>query len=597
VPRSQLKLTAALAGLVALVLAVAGGKAERDLREGAIRRIERSLEDRADLVREIVRGVPLDSASAGRLARLAERLAQAGGARVTLMAPDGTVVADSDVALARIPDVASHADRPEVRAALAGRVGRAVRRSATVGRELYYVAIPVEGGEGGAVRLAVDLSDVEAAVWDLRLSLLAGGAVGLAAAMVLGYALAWYSMRPVERLRRAASRLARGEPAHRLPIGAGDPLAPVADAINQVGDQLRLRLEQVTLEKNQLQAVIDSMVEGVLVVDAKGAILLANTRLRELYDVWGELLGRTPLQAIRNAEMDALLRDAAGTDEPVSREMGTGPPRGAILHGHAIRFPAGHGPRAGTVAVFHDVTELHRLEKVRRDFVANASHELRTPLAAIRGYAERLLEERGRSAAEQRTHAEVIDRHARRLQALVDDLLELSRIESRETSLQLSPVEVADLAATLVRDSRARFDAKSLDVRVRQVGSPKAWADPRAVEQIVTNLLDNAAKYTEAGGRIDVEVEGTATSVRIAVSDTGIGIPQEDRDRIFERFYRVDKARSRALGGTGLGLAIVKHLVQRLGGQVAVRSDPGRGSRFTVTLPAAPAAGGETGDA
>jgi two-component system phosphate regulon sensor histidine kinase PhoR len=255
------------------------------------------------------------------------------------------------------------------------------------------------------------------------------------------------------------------------------------------------------------------------------------------------------------------------------------------LRVHAVRLPLGGAARAGTVAVLHDVTELMQLEKMRREFVANASHELRTPLAAIRGFAETLLGSPVLSDADRRAYLEVIDRHARRLSAIVGDLLELSKIESRETSPERLAVDTVKLAETLLHDWRPRLEEKQLTATLTSERPGIAWADPQACEQILSNLLDNAIKYTEPGGSIALRIGGDDRHVRIDVADTGMGIPERDLSRIFERFYRVDQARSRSQGGTGLGLAIVKHLVQSLGGEIEVESQLGRGSTFSFTLP------------
>jgi two-component system phosphate regulon sensor histidine kinase PhoR len=239
------------------------------------------------------------------------------------------------------------------------------------------------------------------------------------------------------------------------------------------------------------------------------------------------------------------------------------------------------------VAVLHDVSELAHVETMRREFVANASHELRTPLAAIRGFAETLLGDPALPDEQRQNYLEVIDRHARRLGTLVDDLLELSRIESGQAPLDLQPVDVAAIASGLLRDVETRLAERRLEADSQLSGPGEAWADPRAVWQILSNLLDNAIKYTEPGGRIRIRIVGDSRTVRVAVSDSGTGIPERDLARIFERFYRVDRARSRALGGTGLGLSIVKHLVQSQGGEITVESELGRGSTFRFNLPRA----------
>jgi two-component system phosphate regulon sensor histidine kinase PhoR len=327
------------------------------------------------------------------------------------------------------------------------------------------------------------------------------------------------------------------------------------------------------------------MVEGVVVVDHDQRILLGNQHLRDFFGTAAELRGRTALEAIRHAELAGVLKAAADSDEPVSRAIEVAHPVHRTLRVHAVRLPPVGAAGAGTVAVLHDVTELMQLEKMRREFVANASHELRTPLAAIRGFAETLLGGAPLSEADRRAYLEVIDRHARRLSSLVGDLLELSKIESRETKLDLAPIDLAKLAETLLHDWRPRLEEHQLTATLSSHRLGIAWADAQACEQILSNLLDNAIKYTDPGGSIEVRIGGDERSVRVDVADTGMGIPERDLSRIFERFYRVDPARSRSQGGTGLGLAIVKHLVQSLGGEIQVESQLGRGSTFSFSLP------------
>jgi len=585
VTRSQLKLMAALAALVLLVVLVFGALAERGLRALSLERIEHSLEARALLVRDLVAGMPLAPDNEVALDALADRASRSAGARVTLIARDGRVVGDSDVPVDALARVANHADRPEIASAFAGEVGTSSRRSATVGRALLYLAVPVPGNSGGAVRLAVDLSEMEAAVSDLRRTLLTAGAIGLLAAVALSYGLSWLTLRPLEEMRRVAAAIAGGDLDDRLPIRSADGLGEISNAINHMAEQLRERLAQMTREKEQLDAVLDGMTEGVLVVDGAGHVVVANERLREFFGSHGEAIGRSPLEVIRNAEVEKALHEAGETDAPISREIQLHHPTARFLRLQAVRFFSGSGERLGTVAVFHDVTELKRLEKVRRDFVANASHELRTPLAAIQGFAETLLGSPDLGAADVRNYVEIIDRHAKRLGNLVRDLLDLSQIESREVQLERGQVDVAALTRRVLSDWRVRFAEKHLEILDGAPANLGAWTDSQALEQILTNLIDNACKYTDEGGSIEVGMQPEGDSIRIWVSDSGIGIPLADQARIFERFYRVDRARSRALGGTGLGLSIVKHLVQSLGGEISVESEPGKGTCFLFTLP------------
>ncbi|MCG8588933.1 MAG: ATP-binding protein [Proteobacteria bacterium] len=579
--RLHWKLLGALAALVVTVVALTGILAERSLRLRERERIEASLGERTRLVRELVADLPLDTTPSDQLAPLVHQAAAHAGARVTLLASDGRVVADSELTLAGLARVENHGARPEVREALAGRVGVSSRRSGTVGRPLLYMAVPAPAG--GAVRLAVDLAQIEALAAELRRELLVAAVIGLAAALALSALLAWLTLRRVELLRQAVAAIAGGDLERRLRWGTGDELNEIAGAIDAMAEQLGLRLAEAEAEKDRLGAVLASMVEGVLVLGPEGRVALATPRLQEQLSAWGDVAGRTVLELVRHAELADALGEAAESPTPVVREFAVGDKGERHLLMNAARFPA-TGPRAGTVAVFHDVSEVRRLEEVRRDFIANASHELRTPLTAIRGFADTLLSAE-LQPDELKSYLEVIVRNSERLQNLMDDLLELSRIESRKVPLHPTEVDVGRLARMLVLDLGPRLEEAQLRAEVVEENPPPAYADRRAVEQVLSNLLDNAVKYSDPQGEIRVTITGQDRLVSVEVADTGIGIPEAAQQRIFERFYRVDVARSRALGGTGLGLAIVKHLVQASGGHLSVQSHEGRGSRFRFTLP------------
>lgn len=583
ISRLQLRLTAWLAGLVIAIVSVSGVLAERGLVARERARIDASLAERTALVAELVAGIPFSTSEMARLDALADRAAEIADARVTLISREGVVLGDSDVSTSLLPDIESHADRPEVRAALSGSIGTSSRSSTTVWRPLEYLAIPVEGG---VVRLAVDLDTIEEMRAELRRELLIAGMLGLAAALVLSYFISGRTLRPVGELREVVQAIAAGDLSHRLRWREGDDLREIAGSINSMAEQLGQRLDDATAEKEELEAVLTSMVEGVLVLDGDRRIVLANPRCRELLSLWGEVEGRLPIEVIRNPQLDSALERAAREPVPVvdELEIGPGSPEERHLLVHAVSLAPG-AVRARTVAVFHDVTEIRRLEQVRSDFIANASHELRTPLTAIRGFAETLAT--GHHGPEEiESHIDTILRNAQRLQNLIEDLLDLSRIESRKVPLRPSEIDVSGLCRQLVEDMKLRLADASLTVSVDGAEPVLAWADHRGLEQVLANLLDNAVTYSNAGGHIAVSCWREGSKAFIAIQDTGIGIPAQDQNRIFERFYRVDSARSRALGGTGLGLSIVKHIVQSMGGSVSLESEVGKGSRFVVSLTA-----------
>ena len=582
-PRIQRRVMLALAALVVTVSAVAGLWADRSLRARELAHIESWLGSSARTVAELARELPFDVAHERELSELALRASAATRARVTLIAPDGTVVADSDVRSEDLSSVENHASRPEVAEALAGRTGANTRRSETVGRDFLYVGVAREPpSPPGVVRVAADLAAVDLTVGELRSALLAGLVLALAASLVLSYLFARALLRPLWAFHAALARLSSGEPGARVRWRSNDELGDLARAFDGMAEDLEQRNEAIVAERDRLAAVLSVMVEGVLVVDAEERIVLANPRLRELLGIRGEIEGLRPLAAVRNADVDDALRAALAESQPVHREIALAGVERRVLAVHAASFAIGDAK--GAVAVFHDMTEVRRLETVRRDFVANASHEIKTPLTAIRGFAETLLgsELPPRDA---RSYLEIILRHSERLSQLVEDLLELSRLESGKFTLEPEPLDLGVLVAKLCRELEPRLRERGISVRIAAEGAPRAFADARAVEQILSNLLDNALKYSDSEREIEVRIQAEGDDVRVDVADQGIGIPEADRARIFERFYRVDRGRSRDQGGTGLGLSIVKHLVQACGGDVWVESTPGVGSTFSFTLP------------
>ena len=583
---AQGRLVLAVAALTALVLLASGWAAERGLRAREMARLEDDLERGALLVRELVAGVPFLPERSADLQGAALRASGAASLRVTLVAPDGRVLADSDVALADLAGLENDAGRPEVDAALAGGVGHDARTSQRVGRRFLYLAVPAAEGTGaGAVRVATDLGAIDRQAASLRRELAVAGLAALVCVLPLTLLLSHLALRPLREIAEVVHSIAEGDLDRRLPRGAPDEFGRIATAVNEMAEQLRARLRELTEDKERLQAVLAGMVEGVLVVDAEQRVVLANPRLRELFAFRGSAVGRPHWEVVRRADVQEAIAKAVLQADPIVGDVSTEGAEPRQLQLHAVRFPAS-GALLGVVAVFHDVTEIRRLERMRRDFVANVSHELKTPLTAIRGFAETL---RGSEVPEAQRHAflDVILRHAERLARLIDDILELSRVEGRQQPFVAAEVDVARVAAVLLRDLAPQLEARRIRAEVAPGARGVAFADRRAVEQILSNLLENAAKYTEPGGRIEVRVGEAESQIRVEVADNGIGIPPEDLPRIFERFYRVDKARSRDLGGTGLGLAIVKHLAQAQGGEVSVRSRTGEGSSFTVVLPRA----------
>ena len=587
-----LKLTLTLLGFVAASVLVSGLYLNHALERLAVESLETRLATAAALLHDEARAL-LSARPPSALQEFALRVARPSRSRVTLITTDGRVVADSEVAPADLPRVENHAGRPEVAAALGGRQGRDLRRSATIDAPLLYVAVPLtEGGAvRGVLRLALPLSVVTASHADVHRAMLVGAALALAVALGIGLFVAGRVTRPVVEMETIARRMSDGDFTARAPTRSPDEIGRLGRALNVMSARLRGKIGDLEHEQAKIGAMLDGMVEGVIAVDARDHIVAMNEPARALFGVDASRGERKPLlEVIRNVDLHALLRDVrrAGTPALARRELTVagGPPR--TVQANAVPVNLG-ADGVGVVMVLHDVSELRRLETIRTEFVANVSHELRTPLTAIHGYLETLL---GGDLAEReqaRRFLEIVFRHTERLGRLLDDLTDLSNIELGRVQLQLGPAAVGDVVGSVLEIMSRRAEARGVTLTAAlAAGLPEVTADHDRLEQILINLVDNAVKYTEAGGRVTVSARTIdAALVEIAVADTGVGIPPADLPRITERFYRVDRARSRELGGTGLGLAIVKHLVIAHGGELTIESEPGRGTTIRFTLPVA----------
>ncbi|MGE0553773.1 MAG: ATP-binding protein [Gemmatimonadales bacterium] len=561
------RLIAGTIGVLLTTLIVLVFGVDRALRLDLESGIRAALERRAHLLHQVIGDSSgVDQARVRELARVAD-------ARVTLIDPNGVVLADSEVEAEQLPRVENHANRPEVQEAMASGTGAAIRTSRTVGRPLMYVAI--RGGPA-VIRLATPLDAVTATVREAQRALMLGSLV----ALVLGVGLAVMAgrrlARPLAEARGAARAIAQGE-APRFPWSGIPDVDRLVLDLRDMHRQLTERYEALRQKQAETSALVDAMVEGVVSADAKGNIIGANPAARRLLG-FGEddQLPALPLLFRSREAREAVQSVLAGGAVP-EREIEVGD-RICLLTARATAT-------GGVVVVLHDLTRLKRLEAVRRDFVANVSHELKTPLTAISGYAETLLTDRVDDTT-MRRFVETILANARRMQRLVDDQLDLSRIESGTWSPRPETIEVEAIAReawSLVAPVRRQTASLHVDL---DPAARTLTADPDGVRQILRNLFENAIRHTSPDGEVRVRTAIEAGGVRLSVSDTGSGIPSEHLPRIFERFYRVDAARSREQGGTGLGLAIVRHLMEAHDGKVRAESDLGRGTTIHCWFPA-----------
>ena len=411
--------------------------------------------------------------------------------------------------------------------------------------------------------------------------------VALVVALVASTAVAQLLSRALREMTEAARRMAGGDLGVRLRSAGKDEIADLGRALDVMATNLAATLTALRGERDLLGLILQSMREGVLVLDHDGRMLLVNPALRATLGLPPETEGRAALELIRNAELPSILERARAGHAPVTGEIETTGPRPRRLLVHAAPLPMVNDKHQGLLAVFVDVTETRRLETLRKDFVANVSHELRTPITAVRSAVDTLRLTLSGDPVSSERFVDIIDRNAQRLGSLVEDLLDLSRIESKDYKPEAKPIALRNLADQVVTLLRVRIEEKSLDVANEIDGQlPPARADRRALEQVFTNLLDNAVKYCGAGATVRVRAQQTERGLRVEIADTGPGIEPRHLPRLFERFYRVDSGRSRDMGGTGLGLSIVKHLIETMGGAIGVESTPGRGSTFWFTLPA-----------
>jgi two-component system phosphate regulon sensor histidine kinase PhoR len=478
-----------------------------------------------------------------------------------------------------------------------------VRHSATVGDDLLYAAVAIrqQGRVVGVSRVALSLRGVSEQGADLQRAVTVALALAFVLTALLSAALASPLAGPLNEVMDAARRFAQGDLTARSRVRRSDELGELARIVNRSADQLQERITEIARDRARTQAILSAMDDGVMAVDHRGTVLLANQALRATHDLQ-EPVGRHYLEVVRQREVGALLEEVLGTGGRRASEV-------VMLRGGrayavtGVRFPGPEGQPHGAVLTFHDVTERHRVERLRRDFVANASHELRTPLTSVRGFVEALEDGAMEEPSTARRFLAKIRTHADRMAALVSDLLELSRLESGERPPRYETVRPADAVDEVVASLGEQARSRQIVLSTDAADAPDVISDGDRLRQILENLLENAVKYTAPGGHVAVGARaGEDGAVVFEVADDGPGIAPEHLPRIFERFYRVDKARSREMGGTGLGLSIVKHLAEGMGATVSVASEPGRGTRFTVRIPLRPplpadAAAGEGGTA
>jgi len=520
---------------------------------------------------------------------IADETGETISSRVTIIGLDGKVLGDSDLNGEKLKEVENHLYRPEVQEALETGIGHSVRFSTTIQKNMLYIAVPFGKEQTqGIVRLSLPLSDIEIISGHLKKALFFALLVAFGIAIVVSYIAARFISKPIEHISAVAGEVAEGNFTKKISIKGKDEIGDLARAFNHMSEEVCSKIEQLEENKAKLEAVLLSMFDGVMVVDQSGMIVLMNRALKDLLAVEHEVEGRKPLEVIRNVEIQEITDKALEKNPGVeSREIFVLLPeeKRIIIHGTPIFREE---KIEGAVLVFHNVTEIRRLEKIRKDFIANVSHELRTPASSIKGFAETLNAGAMDDKESAQEFMKIIEENSDRLVRLIEDLLDLSKIESGKIDMNLSPRSLYPIVKRVVSQVSEQAKRKSISIENKITTSlPNVLADETFIAQVFLNLIDNAVKYTDENGTVSVSAQEEKEFIRIDIKDNGIGISEKDLPRVFERFYCVDKARSRKSGGTGLGLSIVRHVVERHGGKVTVKSLLGQGSTFSITIPKA----------
>jgi two-component system phosphate regulon sensor histidine kinase PhoR len=524
----------------------------------------------------------------------AKKLKNTFEARITFIDKAGRVIGDSDHDPLTMDN---HLGRDEIQMALKEGTGSKQRLSDTLNEQMLYVATVIkdEGSQVGFIRMAMTLDNVDHSVRQLWILLLLGLSVLFILAAIISYRVARNLTRPLEKITRVAHQITLMNYRSRVTIRKKDEIGRLGQAINTMADSLELQMNRILEDESRLKSVLENMLSGVLMIDREERIVLMNRSAEEFLGFSAdELLGKKFDEAKQQFEFTQLIRECIEAREHIRDEMIFYFPEERILEVNVSPMSQTKEEWAGVLIVLHNITAVRRLERMRSEFVANVSHELKTPIAAVKGFAETLLAGAMDDKEIAKQFLQIIFDESERLNRLIGDILELSKIESKRIPLHFSPVEMHSLVERSLQMMRAEADKKHITLEMHVEEDIYIEADEDRLRQILINLLSNSISYTPEGGRVRVHVEPLHSPtdrdneyerVRLTISDSGIGIPKKDLPRIFERFYRVDKARSRISGGTGLGLSIVKHLVDLHKGTIQVESEVGIGTKFLIDLP------------
>jgi two-component system phosphate regulon sensor histidine kinase PhoR len=529
----------------------------------------------------------ISSGNMGSVDQICKEIGKNAPTRITVILPNGKIIGDSEE---NPENMDNHGDRPELIQAANSGTGTAIRYSKTLHQRMMYFAMPLKINNRlqGILRTSIALSAIDTMLKSIRTQIGFGGFfIALFASGIFFYVSRFIS-RPIEEMKKGADLFAKGELGHRLAAPNTREMAGLAEAMNQMAAHLKERMETVVNQRNEYKAVLSSMKEGIIAVDMEEHILNLNQAAVDMLGSYASgFKGRSIQELIRNRELHRFAENTLSTGKTSEGDIILNRKARQILNISTTPLCDLNETRIGILIVLNDVTRLRHLENIRRDFVANVSHEIRTPLTAIKGFVETIRSDAGGNPQETDRFLNIIEKHVNRLTAIIEDLLLLSKIEQEDQiqQIQLEERYVKNIIMSSIQICRTKADEKDIEIILSCDDNLKVRADSQLIEQAIINLLDNALKYSLEHGKINVEATSKNSEIIISIKDNGLGINRRHLPRIFERFYRIDNARSRKLGGTGLGLAIVKHIVQAHGGHVTVESRPGKGSTFEIHLP------------
>ena len=585
--RIQLKLflTYLLVSLLGLFLA--GVLILTSERKRSLAQLEQSMSSQTHLLSDIFSAPLSDSSSLSKIDSLTDEIGGGIQGRITIIDKHGKVLGDSYESGKALSIMENHRNRPEVASALQDRPGKSIRYSYTIKEEMLYIASPIKyrGEVTGVARLALPLTELRHQQNRILNIVLLGLVLAFIFSLVLSFGFADRVSKPLRQMIQIGKLMSKGDFTLRTKIKTRDEIGELGEILNQMSDELSNKIAQISEEKSQLDSILSSMVEGVLAVDSSGKVLLVNKNLSQVFNLSSANYGKPYYEVIRNPELNQFIQEVMTDPKEKRKEVSFFHPEEKDFMVQSTLVEQKRKDFISLLFVFHDITELKKIERVRRDFVANVSHELRTPLTSIKGFVEALRDGAITDPEKSLQFLSIISQHADRMNKIVTDLLQLSRIESKDFTLKIEPFLLKELLDEVSSTLKNSAQEKS-QILETSLTSPdlKVSADRHWVIQALANLVDNAIKYTPEKGKIRIEAKDKGEFVEIAVIDNGIGIPQKDLPRIFERFYRVDKGRSRESGGTGLGLSIVKHIIEAHAGKVEVKSQEGKGSEFSFTL-------------